>query len=217
MDKQALIAWSGYIVKKANQIKYTNKFKKGTVNLEFMQKVVRLSKNPNGVELVQDFLKEYGIGFIVEPRFPQTYLDGAAIMMNKEHPIIGLTVRHDRLDNFWFNLMHELAHIALHYDQAINLFYDDLDEVDVNNSQEEEADKLAREALVPDSKWDVSPAKLLLTQEAAQDLANELDIHVSIVVGRMRYEGKRYRYLNSLVGQGEVRKYFLDIDWNSYV
>ncbi|PJB15827.1 MAG: plasmid stabilization protein, partial [Flavobacteriales bacterium CG_4_9_14_3_um_filter_32_8] len=49
-----------------------------------------------------------------------------------------------RLDNFWFTLMHELAHIALHYDQESNFFYDNLDNTDLN-SQEQEADKLAQE------------------------------------------------------------------------
>ena len=31
-------------------------------------------------------------------------------------PVAALTLRYDRLDNFWFTLLHELAHIALHMD-----------------------------------------------------------------------------------------------------
>ena len=29
-------------------------------------------------------------------------------------PIVALTLRHDRLDNFWYCLCHELAHVDKH-------------------------------------------------------------------------------------------------------
>ena len=40
--------------------------------------------------------------------------------------IIGLTLRFDRLDNFWFALFHELGHIFLHL--ATGSRYDFFDE-----------------------------------------------------------------------------------------
>ncbi|KKP36866.1 MAG: hypothetical protein UR63_C0041G0004 [Candidatus Roizmanbacteria bacterium GW2011_GWC2_35_12] len=213
MNKYALTAWSVYISKKANEIKYPRKFKPGTVNLAFMQKIVQLSKETNGPALVGGFLKDCGIGFVVEPHFPQTYLDGAAILKNKQHPVIGLTLRYDRLDNFWFTLMHELAHISLHYNQVTNLFYDDLDRLDDNNIQEQDADKLAGESLIPEKIWENSPARLVPSPIAAQSLAQEIGIHPAIVAGKMRHENNRYHYLISLLGQGEVRKHFLKVKW----
>jgi len=215
MDKHALTAWSAYISKRANEFKYSQKFKPGTMDKEFMRKVAQLSKESNGPALVGNFLKNYGIGFIVEPHFPKTYLDGATLMINKDHPVIGLTIRQDRLDNFWFTLMHELAHLSLHYYQTTNLFYDDLDKPDTNNTQEQEADNLAGEALIPENKWENSPARLVPSPVAAQSLARELGIHPAIVAGRMRHEDERYRYLISLVGQGEVRKHFPEVEWRN--
>lgn len=208
MDKQALVAWSGYIIKKANELEYKTTFKKDSINLAFMQEVAKLSAEPNGPILACEFLKDHGIGLIIEPHFPQTYLDGATITKNKEHPVIGLTLRHDRLDNFWFTLMHELAHIALHFDQNINLFYDDLDTPDTSNTQESEADHLAGEALIPQSKWENSPAKLIPSPIAAQSLAKELGIHVAIVAGKMRHDGGKYQYLNTIVNKEKASKYF---------
>ena len=41
----------------------------------------------------------------------KTYLDGAAFWLD-ERPAVGLTLRYDRIDSFWFTLMHELAHLA---------------------------------------------------------------------------------------------------------
>jgi HTH-type transcriptional regulator/antitoxin HigA len=140
-------------------------------------------------------------------------LDGAAILFAKSRPIIGLTLRHDRLDNFWFCLMHELAHVALHLKSEGDGFYDDLDIEDADDPRERAADNLAREVLIPDGAWKQSPARVLRSPEAAERLAEKLRIHPAIVVGRMRYETKNYRILGQMLGRGEVRKLFRNISW----
>ncbi|NKE72981.1 ImmA/IrrE family metallo-endopeptidase [Candidatus Manganitrophus noduliformans] len=213
MDKQALAAWSGYILKRGKEIAYPTIFKQNKINVSFMQQLAKLSADSKGSVLVFDVLKDIGIGLVVEPHFPKTYLDGAVFMTDRKHPVIGLTIRHDRLDNFWFTLMHELAHLALHFDQDINLFYDDLDNED-SSGVEIEADQLAREALVPESVWENSPAKLIPSPIAAESLAKELHIHPAVVAGKMRREGDQYQYLNTIISQAKVRKYFPEINWS---
>lgn len=214
-DRDALAAWSGEIIKKAKQIKVSEKYKDGTVNLGFMQKVVKFSAENQGPILAQEYLKKHGIILVIEPHLPKTRLDGATLLVNKDFPIIGLTLRHDRLDNFWFTLMHELAHIALHFNQPINLFYDELDEIkglEVDN-KESDADKLASEALVPANKWEVSPARIVPTSMAAKSLAQDLGVHIAIVAGKIRYEGGKYIYLNNIVGQSKIREFFPNEKW----
>ena len=61
-----------------------------------------------------EYLAHSGIPLVVEPHLPQTYLDGAAFLLPAGRPVIGLTLRYDRLDNFWFVLFHELAHVVKH-------------------------------------------------------------------------------------------------------
>ena len=158
----------------------------------------------------KDHLKKNGIILVVEHHFSKTYLDGATLLLNKDNPVIGLTLRYDRLDNFWFTLMHELAHIALHYDQDVTIFYDEIEGVrgvDIKDI-EKEADQIAREALVPNSKWENSPAKLIPSPMAAQSLSDELGVHIAIVAGVMRYEHKNFYYLNKIVNSYKVRDYF---------
>lgn len=214
MDKHALVVWSAFVTIEANKIKGPTTYKSGTVNLVFMQKLAQFSAKDKGPVLARDFLKKYGITLVIEHHFPQTYLDGAVIMIDKKHPIIGLTIRYDRLDNFWFSLMHELAHIALHYDKKSNFFYDDLENPSFNDDKEAQADKLAREALIPENKWENSPARLIPSPIAAESLARELGIHTAIVAGKMRREGNRYAYLNTIIKQAKVRKYFPDKKWS---
>lgn len=214
MDKHALVVWSAAVVRKAKKIKYTTTYKARSVDLAFMQKVAQLSTKDNGPILAQGFLKKHGIALVIEPHFPQTYLDGATIMIDKKHPIIGLTLRHDRLDNFWFNLIHELVHVSSHHNQNVNFFYDDMDSQSLNDIREKEADRLAGEALVSTSKWEVSPARLIPSSMAANSLAKELGVHIAIVAGKMRREGNKYVYLNKIINQAKVRKYFPREKWD---
>jgi HTH-type transcriptional regulator/antitoxin HigA len=209
-DRRALAAWSGGVLKKSKNIRVSTKYKKGTVSPELMREIAKLSTDKNGPTLAQEFLKRHGIILVIEKHFPKTYLDGATILINRDNPVIGLTLRYDRLDNFWFTLMHELAHISLHFDQDINLFYDEIEGVTgvVLTEKEQAADRMAEEALLPESKWEVSPARLIPSFMAAKSLAEEVGVHIAIIAGQMRHKGKAYNYLNKIVNEAKVRQYF---------
>lgn len=214
-DRKALVAWATRVLQKAKKIAVTNKYKHGSINLNFLQEFAKLSVQENSPLIVQEFLKEHGIILIIEPHFLKTYLDGATILTNKDNPIIGLTLRHDRLDNFWFTLMHELAHIVLHFDSDISLFFDEIEDVKAIEVSDKEmkADALAEEALLPKAKWEVSPARLIPSSMAASSLANELGVHIAIIAGQIRHKGNKYVYLNKIVNEAKVRKYFPSERW----
>ena len=212
MDPYALKAWTARVLIRAGRRKISS-FRRGSVTAQFMAEVARLSTRDKGPAVAQEFLFNHGIALIVEPHLPQTYLDGAAILLRNDRPVIGMTVRHDRLDNFWFTLMHELAHVALHYGSEQTQFIDDLDVGARDDPKEKEADALAGEVLIPTAAWRASPASRLRSAAAALHLATELQIHPAIVAGRIRHHWKAFRMLNNLVGHREVRRYFPDVDW----
>ena len=214
MDKYALDAWSARVVIRAREDPPPVPFETGTVDDEFMREVACLSWSESGPLLAQEYLRKHGIPLIIEPHLPRTYLDGAAILVNADRPIIGLTIRHDRTDNFWYCLMHELAHIARHLDAGVSSFFDDLDIESQGNTSEEEADELADEALIPNDEWQKSPAKNYRSPDAAEHLAKKLGIHRAIVAGRMRHDANNYRILNRLVGHGQVRRLFPEVEWS---
>ena len=215
-DPYALVAWSRKVLNEANKITVPNKYVPGTVDISFLQGLAKLSIKDDGPIKASEYLLAHGIILIIEPPLPKTRLDGAAMLNDGETPVIGLTLRMDRLDNFWFTLMHELAHVALHYDShEIEFFYDELDTVKgmVIDDREKSADELAGEALVPSSKWEVSPARIIPSALAASSLANELGVHIAIVAGKMRYEGNKWTSLNKVVGNAKVRQYFPELIW----
>ena len=214
MDEYALAAWSTRILVQARENPPSVPFEPGTVDVDFMREVARLSWSESGPLLAQEYLSAHGMPLIIEPHLPRTYLDGAAILVDADRPVIGLTIRHDRIDNFWYSLMHELAHIARHLDAGVLRFFDDLDVEGQGNSREEEADELAGEALIPNDIWQKSPAKSYRSPEAAEHLAKKLGIHRAIVAGRMRHDSNNYRILNRLVGHRQVRQLFTKVKWS---
>ena len=209
MDNYALTAWTARVMIKAQAYHTLPNYSANTVTLDFMKKLAQLSWSDRGPLLAQEYLFKHGIPLIIEGHLPKTYLDGAAIF-TKERPIIGLTLRYDRIDNFWFCLMHELAHIALHINQGVSQFFDDLDINHQGNQKEKEADQLAGEALIPKSEWEQSPVSKLHSPEAVQLLANKLQIHPAIIAGKIRYENNSYKKLKQFIGLGQVRSLFID-------
>lgn len=208
VDYYALAAWSTRILIRANALQCPARYQPGVINQDFLRKVAKLSRTEDGPSRALDFLLEHGIAVVIEEHLPKTYIDGAAMMAPSGQPVIGLTLRRDRIDNFWFVLMHELVHIWRHVHSPICLFFDDLDEEANTDRQEKDADELAREALIPRRVWDRSHAKVLRSPDAAKLLADELAIHPAIVAGRMRWEAKNYKILNQMIGRGQVKRLF---------
>jgi HTH-type transcriptional regulator / antitoxin HigA len=205
VDHEKLVVWTAQVAKKALANRPVGKFDPSW-STEFLRDVARISVFKDGPSLVREFLGQHGIAMIVEPAL-SAWLDGAA-MMYRDVPVIAVTLRHDRLDNFWFVVMHELVHLFRHLGDEAGAFYDDLDSDDQADPKEVEADRLAGETLIPPDEWRASPASRLRSAEAAHHLAQRLRIHPAIVAGRIRKVYKDYRVLSGLVGQGEVRKQF---------
>jgi HTH-type transcriptional regulator/antitoxin HigA len=213
MDRYALQAWTARIVN-VSLSGSLPRYRPGSVRLELLRELVRLSPADNGPLLAQEFLRKHGISLVVEPHLPHTQLDGAAVIYQEQRPIVGLTLRHDRIDNFWYCLMHELAHIALHFGQGIVHFYDDLDVGSQDDPREREADALAAEALISKDIWQQSSVRFLHSPQAIERMAIRLHIHPAIIAGRVRHDSNSYRILNQLVGHGQVRKWFPHHSWD---
>lgn len=210
VDKLALLAWVAHVWRRAVIERKGAPTYNGSLTAETLKDVARLSWSERGPLLACEFLHQRGIIVIVEPAMPKTFLDGATIFTD-QGPVIGLTLRFDRLDSFWYTLLHELAHACLHANKA-TVFFDDV-EAGVADELEVEADAMASEILVPRTAWQSSPASRLRSKQAAEHLARQLQISPAIVAGKIRREFNDFRVLSDLVGQRSVRRLFSDIEW----
>jgi len=204
VDELALWAWQVRVQTRASERPLSQKYINGSVDLAFMQRLAGESWAENGPARAQEFLNHHGIHLIIEPHLPKTYLDGAVMLGEKGNPIIALCLRHDRLDNFWFTLMHELAHVALHLEQQ-SIFLDNLESQADLDDIEKEADEMALEALIPMKAW---KKRCLLSTADVRELAKKLHISPSIVAGRYRKEMNSYKKFGGLLGRNQVRDQF---------
>ncbi|HYW80696.1 MAG TPA: ImmA/IrrE family metallo-endopeptidase, partial [Thermoguttaceae bacterium] len=157
-------------------------------------------------------LSEAGIPLVIEPHLPKTYLDGAAFLLPDGSPVIGMTLRYDRLDNFWFVLLHELIHVVRHLRKGkLEDIFDDLEAEP--DDLEREADSLAGAALIPEDDWEVALARYVRTEESIRSFAEEHRIHPAIVAGRIRKEADNYVILTDLVGGGKARAQFPEVQF----
>jgi HTH-type transcriptional regulator/antitoxin HigA len=211
MDPYALKAWCWKVLADANESRPAPSYKSGTVSLDFLRQLARLSWSDEAPRLAKEFLAKHGIPLVVVHHLSKTYLDGAALKLADGTPVVGLTLRYDRVDNFWFCLMHELAHVGRHMDRdGDTSFVDDLTlrnmEGGRSDPKEAEADEWAEEALVPHEIWETSEAKRNPTPMSVVNLSKVLQVHPAIVAGKVRYEQRNYRLLSHFVGTGEVRR-----------
>ena len=144
-----------------------------------MKRLAKTSWSDQGPLLAREYLFKHGIHLVFEPHLDKTYLDGAVCINQKGNPVVALTLRYDRLDDFWFTLMHELAHIALHLDGNYEWFIDDL-EMETNDIREEEANDMARTALISNEEWMLNESSSLDEMTA---LAKLLEVAPAIVYG----------------------------------
>jgi len=212
-DSFALNAWCLQLLAIASETKLPREYKPGTVTQDFLRQVAKLSWSENGPLLAKEFLEKHGIHLIILEHLPKTHLDGAALKLADGTPVIGLTLRYDRIDNFWFCLLHELAHVGRHFDDSSDVgFVDDLTLRDTAGTRrdvrEEEADEWAEEACIPRQIWENSEVRYHASPMAVISLASALQIHPAIVAGKVRHQFRNYRLLSHFVGTGEVRKQF---------
>ena len=211
MDDYALLVWRACVVKVAHQFAPRAQYKSGVVTNDWLRDLAKLSSFDQGPKLAQEYLSKHGICLVVQRHFKKTYLDGAA-MLDGSMPIVALTLRHDRLDNFWFALLHEMVHVQKHLDLTRLFIADNLeDKTRTSHQVEAEADAGAQEALIPEKLWRASAVRETHSSEDAIELARQAGVHPCIVAGRVRHETGNWRLLSGVIAEaGQVKHYFDD-------
>ncbi|EGQ8409837.1 hypothetical protein CGT72_07110 [Vibrio cholerae] len=170
-----------------------------------LKEFARANIDPQYLKKIELELAHKGIIFVAEPSVDGLKTDGAVFKLSTGHPVVAMSLRYKRLDNFWFTLMHELAHVALHYDQIDGYIVDDLE-----SSSEElielEADKLAGDSLIPRNIWRTCHARRDFKESSVISFSEQHGIHPAIVAGRIQKETNDYRKFSSLTNKFDTRE-----------
>lgn len=159
-NEYALLAWQARILERARNIVETYEPPDFVADDRWVADLIALTRHKDGPKQAQALLLSKGIVLVTEKHLSGTYLDGGAMLDHDGRPIIGLTLRFDRLDNFWFVLLHELGHVFLHLMNGLRYDFFDEEETIGDDKVEREADAFALESLIPESKVGRVPVAL---------------------------------------------------------
>lgn len=207
----ALTAWQARVLQKAEAEKAwkKNSFEFSNLNEEFLRSFVKLSRFQDGPKRAIHALADIGVAVVIEEHLERTKLDGAAMLSANGRPVIGLTLRFDRVDNFWFTLMHEVVHVWKHLSNPGEVYLDRLLDKDSTEVVEREANRIARDLLISRSAWKSAHVRQHPTKAGIVSFAAELDIHPAIVAGRIQQEHQNYAVFSDLVGRGLVKEHLV--------
>lgn len=206
----SLLAWKAQVTRRAEAMIDRELPAYDPLNVKWLIDLVRLSSQNDGPRLAIEFLRERGIIVVTERNISGMRVDGAAFLV-RDIPVIGLTLRTDTIDSFWFSLLHEIAHVVLHYRTGLSSgFFDEFGHDQTVDELEQEADNFAGNLLIPEEKWRRSPARISDTPAHIETFAKGLGIHPAIVFGRIRMERNNYKIFSNKIGRGTVRKQFFE-------
>jgi HTH-type transcriptional regulator/antitoxin HigA len=143
----------------------------------------------DGVGEFLENIRKAGVKFFVLPHLKNTYIDGGAFM-HKKNPVIVYTDRYDRIDNFWFTVMHEAGHVIRHLRTKSDSesFIDDLSHLE--GLKEEEADDYSKEKLKINEILRRCDEDFNGRVSWIMAVSNELHISPAVIVGSLQKAGK---------------------------
>lgn len=161
---------------------------------------------PEEARKVPRILAECGIRYVIVETLSTAKIDGACLWLDDMSPVIGMSLRHDRIDNFWFVLRHELEHVLQQHGRTAIMLDADLEGERAGtgaNIVEEEriANKAAADFAVPEATLSrfVARKAPFFNERDFLGLANTLQVHPGLVAGQLQHKTGRYdrfrRYL----------------------
>lgn len=178
--------------------------------------LLKLRGRLGSVESVADvprIMTECGIRFVIVESLASAKIDGVCFWLNERSPVIGMTLRFDRIDNFWFVLRHELEHVLQLHGQSGDAMLDaELEKERAGTGpdvaeEERIANREAQEFCVPSAMMDAFVARKapFFSERDLVGFARVLKVHPGLVAGQLQRRTGRYdRFRDHLAKVREV-------------
>lgn len=170
-----------------------------------LKEIAKLSTNESVLKDLPAILAELGVILVYEQALPSMQLDGIVFALGTGNPVIGVSFRYPRLDNFWFTLLHELAHVVLHKNKLLQPIIEDFDAKPAN-PVEISANRLAKASFVEKEAWRICPARYDSSPEVVLKFAKQMGIHPAIIAGMLRNEMNDYARYSQIVNAVNPRE-----------
>lgn len=155
--------------------------------------------DPEEARNVPRMLSECGVRLAFVEGLPNGKIDGVCFWLDKNSPVIGMSFRFDRVDNFWFVLRHEIEHVLQKHGQTKEIIDVELEKADKRNETEEErvANDAARNFCVPDQEMTSFVARKapFFAERDVVGFARRLGVHPGLIVGQIQKRTERWDLL----------------------
>ena len=152
---------------------------------------------PEETRHVPRILAECGVRFVVVEPIPGAKIDGACFWLTESQPVVALSLRLDRIDNFWFVLRHEIEHVLQRHGQDRGYILDqDIEGSAGGPISDEEAvanTAAANYCVAPDEITGfMARVAPFFKEERVVLFAQRLNVHPGIIVGQLQRRLGRY-------------------------
>jgi HTH-type transcriptional regulator / antitoxin HigA len=152
-----------------------------------------------GARKVPKILALCGVRYVIVESLPAAKIDGVCFWLNERSPVIGMSLRHDRIDNFWFVLRHECEHVLQSHGRAAAMLDTELENEragtgDSIPEEERIANEAAAQFCVPQVQLNkfISRKSPFFAERDILGFAKTLNIHPGIVAGQLQHKTSRY-------------------------
>ena len=167
-------------------------------------KLHELLASAEGVRHVPRILAEAGIRFLIVETLPSAKVDGVCFWLDSKSPVIAVSIRFDRIDNFWFVVRHELEHVIQQHGITTMMLDAELEGTRAGTGseiadEERVANRAASEFCVPQKMMEafvVSKAPIFAERDII-GFSNMIKVHPGLVAGQIRYKTNRYDRLGN--------------------
>lgn len=154
--------------------------------------------SPEEIRHVPRLVHEAGVRFVVVEGLQGGRIDGVCTWLDGQSPVIGMSLRFDRIDNFWFVLRHECAHVMHGHGKSVAIIDSDLSPSSTDIDEEERiANGEAAEFCVPTEKMRSFYVRKnpFFSDADVKSFAKINHTHPGLVVGQLQYLTQEYRTL----------------------
>jgi HTH-type transcriptional regulator / antitoxin HigA len=124
-----------------------------------------------------------GVAVVFVEEIAGASVSGVTKWLSKDKAMIVLSLKYKSDDQFWFTFFHEACHVLKHSKKTVFYEFGDQKEDPV----EKEADKFARDVLIPPQFTSMLPT--LKSKFQIQQFALQINAPPGIVVGRLQHDG----------------------------
>lgn len=164
-----------------------------------LPKLKELMAAPEESRQITRILSECGVRFLLVETLSSAKIDGVCFWINDNSPVIAITTRYDRIDNFWFVLRHEIEHVLQGHGKTNAILDANLEGERAGTgttvSEEERiANFAAADFCVPQEKLSAFIARKspLFSDADLRGFARILRVHPGIVAGQLQYKTGRF-------------------------